>query len=187
MVIDALIFEAVAAAGAAVPIAVGTAIAVRRRRIAPSPRLPSRRSTLAVVAKLPHRHRREAKAIVALARDSDKRHSTSRLDAYTARETLRSYLPETIDAYLAVPKDLRGRSRNGRPSPDQELTRQLATLRVGLERLRDGDAELAATRMAENRTFLHERFGTPPRDEPTAPPTLLERLSDMVDEFLRGA
>ncbi len=185
MVIDALVLEAVAAAGA-VPVAVGTAIAVRRRRVVPSPRLPSRRSMLAIIAKLPHRHRREAKAIVMLARDSDRRHSASRLDAYTARETLRSYLPETIGAYLAVPKDLRGRSRNGRPSPDQELARQLLTLRAGLERLRDGDAELAATRMAENRTFLHERFGSVPNDDAPKAPTFLERVYELIDDFMLG-
>ncbi len=184
---DALLFEAVAAAGA-VPLAVGTALAVRHRRRVPAiPRLPSRRSVRALIANLPQRHRREAKAIVALARDHEKRQSPSRLDAYTAREALRSYLPETIEAYLAVPKDVRRRPRNGEPSADRELARQLLTLRSGLERLRDGDADLAATRMAENRTFLHERFGSPPGDERPAPPTLVERLSDMVDDLLRGA
>lgn len=183
--IDAFIVEAIVAVSA-VPLAVGTAIAVRRRGVAASPRLPSRRSVRALIAKLPHRHRREAKAIVALARDHEKRHSPSRLDAFTAREALRSYLPETIDAYLAVPTALRGRSRNGRPSPDQELTRQLLTLRSGLERLRDGDADIASSRMAENRTFLHERFGTAGTDEPITPPTIFERVSGLVDDFLRG-
>jgi len=184
-VFDALILEAIVAASA-VPLAVGTAIAVRRRAVAPAPPLPSRRAMGALVARLPHRHRREAKGIVALARDHEKRHSPSRLDAFTAREALRSYLPETINAYLGVPKDLRGRSRGGRPSPDQELARQLLTLRSGLERLRDGDADIAATRMAENQSFLHERFGTPAAHEPIMPPTIVERLGNLIDDFLRG-
>lgn len=185
IVVEALIVEAVVAASA-VPLAVGTAIAVRRRGVAPAPRLPSRRAMGALIGQLPHRHRREAKLIVALARDHEKRNSSSQLDAFTAREALRSYLPDTIDAYLAVPKDLRRRARNGRLSPDEELTRQLRTLRLGLERLRDGDADIADTRMAENRTFLHERFGTPPADGPLTPPTVLERVSGLIDDFLRG-
>ncbi|MBC5800493.1 MAG: hypothetical protein GIX03_15065 [Candidatus Eremiobacteraeota bacterium] len=185
---DALILEAIAAAGA-VPLVVGTAVAVRRRRVAPAPvpRLPSRRAMGALIATLPHRHRREAKVIVELARDHEKRHSPSRLDAFTAREALRAYLPDTINAYLAVPKDLRRRPRNGAPSADQELARQLATLRSGLERLRDGDADAAAARMAENRTFLRERFGTATHDEPAPQPTIFERLTSFVEEFVRGA
>ncbi len=185
IVIEALIVEAVVAA-TAVPLALGTAIAVRRRGVAAAAPVPSRRAMGALVGQLPHRHRREAKLIVELAHDHEKRNSSSRLDAFTAREALRSYLPDTISAYLAVPKDVRRRSRNGQLSPDEELARQLRTLRAGLERLRDGDADVAATRMAENRTFLYERFGKPPGDAPLTSPTISERVRGLIDEFLRG-
>ncbi len=182
MLTDPLIFEAVAGA-AAIPVALGTAIALRRRSVELAPRPPSRRATRALISKLPHRHRREAKAIVALARDHERRGSASRLDAFTTREALRSYLPETIEAYLVVPKDLRGRVRNGAPSADRELSRQLQTLRAGLERLRDGDADAAAARMAENRTFLNERFGAL-ADDNTPQPTIVERINDFIADVL---
>ncbi len=167
----------------------GTGIAVaRRKRLPRAPKLPSTFVMNQLVAQLPARHRREARAIVAIARDHDKRHLRRRLDAFTARETLRSYLPETINAYLSVPAALRGRARNGLRSPDDELAHQLLALRTGLERMRDADADIAEQRMHENRAFLHDRFGEPPPAEaPRTLPPLLELINEKLTAFIRGA
>ncbi len=161
----------------------------RRRRVVRAPKLPSSYAMHRLIRKLPARHRREAQRIVAIAREHDKRHVAHRVDAFTARETLRSYLPETVHAYLAVPIALRTQPRNGQPSPDEECAHQLYMLRAGLEKLRDGDAEIAAQRMRENKTFLHDRFGTPPPPIGTRRPLppFLELLNDKLAAFLRGA
>ncbi len=182
--IDAFIVEVITALSA-VPLALGTAAALRARGAKAPSAAPPRRSIRSLIRELPRRHRREAKTIVALARDRDKRHGPSRLDAFTARETLRSYLPDTIEPYLTVPAALRRLSRNGGPSPDQELARQLATLRSALERLRDDDADVAAERMAQNRNFLNERFGAPASEATDGEHTLLEHISNAITDFMR--
>jgi hypothetical protein len=181
------LFEIVALAGGAASILGGSAVVIARRSGVPhAPKLPSSFAMLKLVNQLPSRHRREARAIVAIAREHDKRHVGWRIDSYTARETLRSYLPETIVAYLAVPGTLRGQTRNGLRSPDDELAYQLYALRTGLERLRDADAEVAVQRMNENKTFLHDRFGEPPPIEHRPLPPILELLNEKLTAFIRG-
>jgi hypothetical protein len=165
----------------------GVAIARRNNRIRAA-KLPSNYQTWKLVNRLPMRHRIEAHRIVAIAREHDKRHVLHRLDAFTARETLRSYLPETIYAYLAVPESLRSRARNGHPSPDDECAHQLYMLRVGLEKVRDADGDVAMARMRENKTFLHDRFGTPPPPQAGRQlPPILAMLNDKLTAFLKGA
>jgi hypothetical protein len=132
------------------------------------------------VAQLRRRHRREARAIVALAREQDTRHAAGSLEAFTARETLRSYLPETLAAYLAVPPAQRRVRCGGNLSPDEELSRQLRTLRHGLERAERSDADAAAARMAANGAFLRERFGRPPARDDIAAADVVEEIGAAI-------
>jgi hypothetical protein len=154
---DALTLDA---AGAATCIALAITARYRKRRI----RRPAAGSALAItrsIRGLRRRHRRVARAIVDLANECGERHADGSLEAFTARETLRCYLPETIAAYLAVPRALRRDRRAAGPSADDELTRQLQTLYSGLERIEESDAEIGATRMRANGAFLNERFASP--------------------------
>ena len=181
------LFEIVVLTSGAAGLLGGAAVVVAHRAGLPrAPKVPSTFATLKLVNRLPARHRREARAIVAIAREHDKRHVGHRIDVFTARETLRSYLPETINAYLAVPGALSGHPRNGLRSPDEELAHQLFALRTGLERMRDADADVAVQRMTENKTFLHERFGVPPPVEHRPLPPILELLNEKLAAFIRG-
>lgn len=149
------------------------ALSVFRRR----PAAPSLGSW---IGQLRRKHRREARAIVALAREQDTRHAAGSLEAFTARETLRSYLPETLAAYLAVPPGQRRVRHGGSLSPDEELTRQLRTLRRGLELAERSDADAAAARMAANGAFLRERFGHPPASDSAAATDIVDEISAIV-------
>jgi hypothetical protein len=166
--IDAFVVEGLLAVGG-----VGLALAVPRRsaRVRPAGGPPLK----ARIGQLRFKLRREVREVVELAREQTARHGEGSVESFTAREMLRSYLPETLAAYLAVPRALRRvRRANGR-TPDDDLRAQLRTLRRGLEQLREADAEVGAARMAENGAFLHERFGPPPpppAERPTS--TLLE-------------
>ncbi len=171
---DPFILESLIATGTA-----GLGIAAARRASAnrrparpPMPRL--------MIAALPHRHRRAARAIADRARAYLGRHPDGSLETFTARETLRSYLPETVAAYLAVPPGSRRKRRSGALSADDEFRRQLLTLRAGLDRLFQAEADIGAARMAENGAFLNERFGAPP--EAIAKPA---SVASSVDEFVR--
>jgi hypothetical protein len=170
-VIEEMVFEAIAAVGLGWLAYAG----LRPRSVTPSLRVWT--------AQLRRRHRREVRAIVALAREHDARHAKGSVQAFTARETLRSYLPETLAAYLAVPKALRRVRRARGLSPDEELSRQLRTLRHGLEQVQQSDAEAAASRMAENGAFLHERFGVPPPPAPPSRSALAGELGQIADTF----
>jgi hypothetical protein len=166
--IEELALEALAA------VALGWgALAVFRSRPA-SPSLGS------WVAQLRRRHRREARTIIALAREQDSRHAAGALEAFTARETLRSYLPETLAAYLAVPPAQRRVRSGGNLSPDDELSRQLRTLRHGLERMERSDADAAAARMAANGAFLRERFGHSPAHADGAPADIAREVGAVL-------
>ena len=176
-VIDALIVESLAVTACA-----GLAVAARRRR-APIVKRVALPPLSRLVADLPGRHRREARAIVELAREHVRRHPDGSADAFTAREALRTYLPDTITAYLHVPRGLRRTPRAGGPSPDDELRRQFATLRHGLERLRDADADAGASHMSVNGAFLNERFG--PAPERLGPSSPVREFTDMIGDYLR--
>jgi hypothetical protein len=166
-----------AAAAAAGCVAVGIAMRYGRaasRRSAPVRTAPIARS----IRRLRRRHRRAVRAIVELAQDCLERHPDGSFEAFTAREALRSYLPETLTGYLAVPPALRRVARAGHLSADDELSRQLRTLCSGLERIREADAESGAARMAANGAFLGERF--PPAHDRHVP-NRRSRLSEFVD------
>ncbi len=143
---DALILEAVAATGCA-----ALAIAARRRSAPPrrarEAPIPSVRRA---IRELPHRHRRAARAVADLANLCLSRHPAGSYEAFTATETLRAYLPETIAAYLAVPAGYRRERRAGRPSADDELRQQLRTLAAGLARIMEADAAAGISRLATN-------------------------------------
>jgi hypothetical protein len=155
--IDALTLDAT---GAAACVAVAIAMRYRKRRT----RRSAAPTTLVIarsIRELRRRHRRVARAIVELATECWERHADGSFEAFTARETLRSYLPETIAAYLAVPRALRRGRRAAGASADDELSRQLQILYSGLERIRESDAAIGATRMIANGAFLNERFSSP--------------------------
>jgi len=175
-VIESLVIEAVAGIGS-------VWIALRFFRRAPA--APPGPDLKGMAARLRRRHRREVRAIMELAREHDRRHPKSSIEGFTAREALRSYLPETLGAYLAVPEALRRVRRDGRPSPDDELSRQLWILRSGLERLQEADADAAAGRMAANGAFLHERFGAPPPLQPADPATAAVDFVNALGAYLR--
>lgn len=181
------IIEFLAWAGGTAVVTVGSAVVlVRRVPAARRDRAPSSFAMARLIGTLPVRHRREARRIVAIAREHDGANLVGQLDGFTARETLRRYLPETIAAYLCVPVELRGRRRGGLPSPDEELADQLHALRAGLEALRDSVADAAVQRMQQNKTFLHDRFGPPPPRERPALSPALAKLNDLLTTFLRG-
>jgi hypothetical protein len=180
---DALIVEAAATASC-----IGAAIALRKcsgrtRRVRLPPTLPIARS----LRGLRRRHRRLGRAIVELACECLERHPDGSFEAFTAREALRSYLPETLAAYLAVPPALRGVPRHGRPSADDELSRQLRTVLGGLERIREADADAAATRMAANAAFLTDRFSSPDSRGAATRGSILGELRCALDSALRRA
>jgi len=160
-----------------------TTTALRHRKPAARPSAPQPFSRS--IRELRRRHRRVARAIVALAYECLERHADGSFEAFTARETLRSYLPETLAGYLAVPPTLRRLQRPGRPSADDELSRQLCTLQRGLERIREADAARGASRMAANGAFLGERFAAP--SSPGAPErrSMLSDLADVLEAALR--
>jgi hypothetical protein len=168
-VIDAFIVEALALAGCA-----GLAVSLRTRAAAaPRSEAPSVSRSM---RRLRRRHRRKVREIVALAHECLARHPRNSDEAFTARETLGRYLPDTLTAYLVVPTALRRTRRAGRPSPDHELEYQLRTLCAGLERLREAQAEIGAAHMAANGAFLDERFG------PATRTGLRSDLSSAFDE-----
>jgi hypothetical protein len=178
---DALMLDAAAAAGC---IAVGIAIRYRKQTIPRSvspPILPIARS----IRGLRRRHRRAVRAIIELAHECLARHPDGSFEAFTARETLRSYLPETLAAYLAVPPALRRVRRGARPCADDELSRQLRTLSAGLERIREADAEIGATRMVANGAFLDERFAAPHFARSPERRSLFSEFVDVLETALR--
>jgi hypothetical protein len=155
---DALTLDVAAAAACT---AFGMAMLTRKRTSvrAPSPpRVPIGR----FMRHLRRRHRRAVRAIVELAHECLERHPDGSFETFTAQEALRTYLPETLLAYFAVPRALRRAGSGGGPSADDELSRQLRTLQRGLERIRAADAAAGAARMAANGTFLNERFASTP-------------------------
>jgi hypothetical protein len=131
------------------------------------------------------RHRRAARAIAELARECVERHPEGSFEAFTARETLWVYLPETLTAYLAVPPAMRRVRSAERPSADDELSRQLKTLYAGLERIREADAESGAQRMAVNAAFLNERFGSTSAGGAPERRSVLAELVEVVETAFR--
>lgn len=181
---DALTLDAAAAAAGC--IAVGIAMRYRKpaiRRPPPPPVLPLARS----IRYVRRRHRRVAREIVELAYECLERHPDGSFEAFTARETLRSYLPETLAAYLAVPRALRRIRRAGRSSSDDELSSQLRTLYRGLERIREADAEVGASRMTANGAFLGERFPSPEFARSPGRRSVFGELVDVLESALRRA
>jgi len=178
---DALTLDAAATLGC---IFVGIAMLYRRgtiRRSALPPILPIAQS----IRDVRRRHRRVARAIVELANECLDRHPDGSFEGFTAQEALRRYLPETLASYLAVPRALRRVRRAGRPSADDELSRQLRTLHRGLERIREADAEIGATRMAANGAFLSERFTSPDAPRSLGRRSAFSEFVDVLETALR--
>jgi hypothetical protein len=151
---DAVALEILAAAGCA-----ALAIGARQRSVPPRPRPPTMSATRRLIRALPHRHRRAARSISDLADELLARHTEGSFEAFTALETQRNYLPQTISAFLSVPPGYRRERRTGRPNADDELRRQFRVLYAGLAQIAEADATAGVARMAANGAFLDERFG----------------------------
>ena len=180
---ETVVLEALGVAGFA-----ALAIAMRRAPSSAPRRTPSALSPRRFIRALPRRHRRAARAIADLASECLARHSEGSFEGFTAAETLREYLPQTIGAFLAVPPGYRRRRPAGRPSADDQLLRQFDTLYFGLARIIEADAATGASRLAANGAFLDERFG--PAPQRLAPEHRVRRdlraiFNDRLSGFLR--
>jgi hypothetical protein len=78
---------------------------------------------------------------------------------YDAREAIRTYVPDTITSFLAVPPSARSSIEvHGGSDAQQLLTSQLALIERQLERLRRECAVRRARGLAQNELFLRARF-----------------------------
>jgi hypothetical protein len=90
-------------------------------------------------------------------------------DLYLVRQTATEYLPGTINAFLALPKDsvdkpLVGTAKTGR----QELKAQLDLLDSKLDEIAQDLQRQDADRLLANRRFLEARFGNRARSQEVA-------------------
>jgi hypothetical protein len=94
-------------------------------------------------------------------------------DLYLVRQTAGEYLPRTINAYLAMPKETAEKpmSTDGK-TPHQELKAQLDLLDSKLDDIAQDLQRQDTDRLLANRRFLQERFnlrnGSSLADAPTA-------------------
>jgi len=81
-------------------------------------------------------------------------------DLYIVRQTASDYLPRTLSAYLALPKQSTERplSTTGQ-TPHQELRAQLDLLDTKLDDIAQDLQRQDVERLLANRQFLEERFG----------------------------
>jgi hypothetical protein len=94
-------------------------------------------------------------------------------DLYLVRQTAGEYLPRTINAYLAMPKDTAEKPMNtDGKTPHQELKAQLDLLDSKLDDIAQDLQRQDTDRLLANRRFLQERFnlrnGSSLADAPTA-------------------
>lgn len=95
---------------------------------------------------------------------------------YAVRQTVLSYLPDALNAYLALPPGFAHRHRiDGTRTPDQVLGDQLALLDRQMFEVVESLAQHDASRLLASGHFLQARFGQPgatvdlpPSDEPGA-------------------
>jgi len=81
-------------------------------------------------------------------------------DLYLVRQTASDYLPRTIDAYLALPKQVAERPLSGEgKTPHEELKAQLELLDAKLDEIAQDLQRQDMDRLLANRLFLEERFG----------------------------
>ncbi|HEV7663475.1 MAG TPA: hypothetical protein VGQ62_08075 [Chloroflexota bacterium] len=81
-------------------------------------------------------------------------------DLYLVRETASEYLPRTIDAYLALPRDAADKpvGSDGKTA-HQELKAQLDLLDAKLDDIAQDLQRQDTDRLLANRRFLEDRFG----------------------------
>lgn len=79
--------------------------------------------------------------------------------AFDIRTIATEYLPQTLEAYLRLPKAFRviAKSSDGKDA-DQMLGEQISTLKIRLEKVTESVASADAASLAENGRFLQERF-----------------------------
>ena len=80
-------------------------------------------------------------------------------DVYRLRQTVLSYLPDALDAYLAVPGIYAGRSLGGRKSPRQTLEEQLDLIEAACRRLTEGGVAAETDRLEAHGRFLQATLG----------------------------
>jgi hypothetical protein len=79
---------------------------------------------------------------------------------FTLRRTATGYLPDTLNAFLALPEDWRAQHRfaNG-SSPADELVGQLQVIETAVESIRSAALSEDADALRVNGRFLEDRFG----------------------------
>jgi hypothetical protein len=87
-------------------------------------------------------------------------------DLYLVRQTASEYLPRTISAYLALPRDTADKPMSGGKTAHQELKAQLDLLDTKLDDIAQDLQRQDTDRLLANRRFLEDRFGM--REKPTA-------------------
>jgi hypothetical protein len=80
-------------------------------------------------------------------------------DLYLVRQTASDYLPRTINAYLAMPKETAQRPMQSGQTPYQELKAQLDLLDAKLDDIAQDLQRQDTDRLLANRKFLEDRFG----------------------------
>lgn len=90
-------------------------------------------------------------------------------DLYRIRQTALSYLPEAIDAYLAVPHGYRSVGEAARKDPHSVLVDQLRLLDESTQRLAERAVSADADRLEAHGRFLAEKFGRSALDIESAP------------------
>lgn len=149
-------------AGAALIVSVDNAKEARRAGQVPggsAPTLPTPEPVETLVLRLPEPQRARAWAILCAVADAQARPEgpPDTRTAYLLAETRRTYLPETLRAYLSLTDAARGRlSAQGQPA-DALLQEQFGLIEDGVrEALRHDHA--AADRLLTQGRFLRERF-----------------------------
>jgi hypothetical protein len=100
-------------------------------------------------------------------------------DLYLVRQTAGDYLPRTINAYLALPRQTADQplSANGRTA-HEELKGQLDLLDAKLDDIAQDLQRQDADRLLANRRFLESRFGV--RSPGSAAPSAAEPASEVA-------
>ncbi len=103
-------------------------------------------------------------------------------DAFVVAETRRRYLPDTLAAYTAIPREARTYPGFDGRSPHDHLLDQLRTLDAGIAVRVDALATRQRGALAANGAFLHERLGATPDvaplagDDTSTPAVLMQNL-----------
>jgi hypothetical protein len=99
-------------------------------------------------------------------------------DAFRLRQTVLSYLPGALDAYLAVPGVYASKSVRGRKSPHQVLQDELDLIEGSCRRLAEGAVAADADRLEAHGRYLEAALGHSRLDVAEPQPTAAQARSD---------